>query len=74
MSGHASTTKCPNCGKEADLYTDYKPFNYSTINCYECGLFICPGVDYLNLDELNKERKSLGLKPLKRLPKQNKSL
>lgn len=33
MSGHSGSTKCPNCGAEADEYTDWKPFNYTSIIC-----------------------------------------
>lgn len=33
MSGFSGETICPNCGKSADLYTDYKPYDYSSIQC-----------------------------------------
>jgi len=31
MSGCSSETDCPNCGKDADLYVDWKPFESSMI-------------------------------------------
>lgn len=33
MSGYSGETTCPNCGKDADLYSDWKPFDYSIITC-----------------------------------------
>ena len=71
MSGHSSSTPCPNCGKSADLYTDYKPYDYSSIQCSECGLMIYPVVTYMNLDELNEYRLNSELEPLEVLPEQS---
>ena len=49
MSGFSYSTICPNCGGSADLYTDHKPFDYSSITCYSCGLLISPQVSYMTL-------------------------
>lgn len=70
MSGYSCGAKCPNCGKEADLYSDWKPVEYSRLQCYECGLLIQPKVEYLTLEQLNLDRKSAGLEPLQSLPPQ----
>lgn len=77
MSGHSDSTPCPNCGKDADSYTDWKPFNYTSIQCNHCGLLITPVVSYMTLEELNDIREEQSengfgrkLRKLKRLPKQ----
>lgn len=74
MSGFSDITICPNCGNEAESYTDYKPFDYSTITCIHCGLVIYPKVDYMNLRELNEMRKERDYAPLKRRPNQSKNI
>lgn len=70
MSGCSYTTKCPNCGKNAEGYTDWKPFDSTSIYCNYCGLEVFPTIRYSNLEELNDNRHQVGLKPLKKLPKQ----
>lgn len=71
MSGFSSETICPNCNMSADSYTDYKPFDYTSIFCPYCGLSINPYVTYYDLDELNEHRQNnTDLRPLKKLPKQ----
>lgn len=74
MSGFSDGCTCPNCGEEADLYTDYKPFNYTSITCLHCGLQIQPTISYMNLEELNDYREELDLEPLEVLPKQEEDL
>ena len=71
MSGFSGDTICPNCENSADLYTDYKPFDYSSIQCSHCGLMIYPIVQYMTLDELNEYRINCELEPLKELPEQS---
>ncbi len=56
MSGTGYNIKCPNCGKDCDSYSDWKPFDYSSITCLECGLRIFPTNNYMNLEELNEQR------------------
>ena len=74
MSGCSSDTTCPNCDNEADLYTDYKPYEHSIIQCSSCGLVISPKVEYMDLDELNLHREGLDLDKLTKLPPQNKDI
>ena len=74
MSGYSDGTICPNCGKEAQLYTDWKPFDYSSITCLYCGLSIYPKIEYMDLETLNSEREDAEMNPLKRLPKQNRNI
>jgi transcription initiation factor TFIIIB Brf1 subunit/transcription initiation factor TFIIB len=64
MSGCSSGTECPNCGKEANLYEDWKPVSYSNIQCLECGCFIQPAIFWLDLEELNDHRRMAELEPL----------
>lgn len=71
MSGHSDLTPCPNCGAAADQYTDRKPFDYTSITCYECGFMMGPHITYMTLKELNEERKEREVgEPLVELPKQ----
>ena len=74
MSGFSSGAPCPNCGKEADVYQDYKPFDYISIQCLHCGLMITPEISYQTLEELNSSREDLDLEPLDKLPEQEKDL
>lgn len=74
MSGFSTGIECPNCGGEADLYIDHKPFEYTSISCMHCGLNIYPHIKYMKLEEMNEHRAQSGLKLLKKLPKQNKDL
>lgn len=74
MSGHSSGTECPNCGAEANLYEDRKPFDYIVISCDECGLVISPQIQYLTLKELNEKREEQDLPKLRKKPQQNKDL
>ena len=74
MSGHSDTCNCPNCGKDADQYTDWKPYSYSSIECFHCGLHIYPHIEYYTLEELNERRldRDDDLEPLTELPEQDK--
>jgi len=74
MSGHDDSCICPNCGGIAHQYTDRKPFNYTSIDCLHCGLYIYPVVEYYSLEILNERRDDDDLKPLDRLPNQNRHL
>jgi len=72
MSGCSSSTDCPNCSKEANLYQDWKPFDYFYISCPYCGLQINPLVTYMTLEELNEERQDCyNMEPLTELPDQS---
>ncbi len=74
MSGFSDKTTCPNCGADADLYVDYKPFEHSSIQCDECGLIISPEISYMDLEELNERRASGDLEPLDKLPEQKEDI
>ncbi len=74
MSGFSESKPCPNCGGDADTYTDWKPFDYTTITCFNCGLTVVPKISYLTLDELNAYRTDSDLEPLETLPEQDESL
>lgn len=70
MSGHSDSCDCPNCGNAANSYTDWKPFDYNTIECLHCGLSMYPSIEYRSLKDLNINRKESGLRRLKKLPEQ----
>ena len=71
MSGFNGETNCPNCGQKCDEYTDNKPYSYTVITCYNCGLRIEPIVNYIDIDELNELREELGLDIINILPDQS---
>ena len=37
MSGHSFSLSCPNCDGSMSAYSDYKPFQYESGECYDCG-------------------------------------
>ena len=74
MSGFSDVTNCPNCGNEAQLYMDHKPFDYVSIECYECGFIAYTNSEYLTLDQLNSFREEQDLEPLSKLPDQDETL
>ena len=74
MSGHDEDTPCPNCKKTAHLYTDWKPYDYSEITCYNCGFHTRTEIDYWDLETLNEQRESMELEPLIVLPEQNENV
>ena len=72
MSGHSYNDICPNCGNKAEVYTDCKPFSYSSYTCLHCGLMIFPMIDYMTLELLNEMREENKLEPLSELPENQK--
>lgn len=76
MSGFSDGVPCPNCGKEADMYADNKPFSYEVITCLHCGLVISPKIEYMTLKELNQQRLDNGMPKIERTerPPQNMDL
>jgi len=74
MSGFSESTNCPNCGNSADEYNDWKPFNYTSIQCDHCGLLITPTLSYLTLKDLNERRRENGLPMLRKKPKQGNDI
>ena len=57
MSGYNGPVECPNCGNEAGIYKDTKPFTYSEIDCDWCGFQVNPIVSYKSIEQLNHEFK-----------------
>lgn len=72
MSGVSGSEICPNCEAEMDIYSDWKPFEYVSGECYGCGFFYYTIAEQLTLEGLNEGRKERDLKPLKKLPKMSK--
>jgi len=70
MSGCSSSEKCPKCGSEMSTYSDYKPHDYVSGDCLECGFYYRTEDGQLTLDEVNEEREVQDLEPLKELKKQ----
>ena len=71
MSGVSSSSPCPICNNEMDTYTDWKPFDYSSAECMECGFYIQPTIGQRELKEINQLRldynENMELKGKKRL-------
>lgn len=57
MSGHSDITDCPNCGKDMNYYTNWKPFNISENWCIHCGFYTTTKVGQMTLETLNDYRK-----------------
>lgn len=67
---HSYLDECPNCSKQANFCNENKPFENTSIQCPYCGLVTDMNIRYLDLEDLNDLREHLGMRPLKRLPKQ----
>ena len=39
-----------------EIYSDWKPFDYSTAQCFYCGFTYYPQVEQMDLDEVNELR------------------
>ena len=74
MSGHSDGCECPNCGANSDRYTDWKPFDYTSITCYDCGLQIYPELTYMTLEELNETREEQEMEKINKLPEQSNNI
>jgi hypothetical protein len=74
MSGTSFNKPCPNCGKDMNSYSDYKPFDYVSGECAYCGFTYRTIGEQMSLEELNEVRVEQDLKPLKKLPKINNYL
>jgi len=71
MSGCIYTSHCPNCeSDEMKCYSDSKPYDTQDNVCLNCGFYAYTNQGYMNLEDLNEAREEEGLKPFKRLPKQ----
>jgi len=74
MSGHSYQESCPNCGGYLDAYVDNKPFEQNSGECLTCGFTYWTKASFSDLEELNEWRIENELKPLKKLPKQDRTL
>lgn len=72
MSGTTSNSQCPACGSmEYQYYCDWKPFDYISGECLNCGFVMYPKFEQMTLEELNEQRVDQELEPLEELPKIN---
>jgi hypothetical protein len=74
MSGHSFSLSCPNCDGSMSAYSDYKPFQYESGECYDCGFHYFTVAEQMDLKTLNlcradEELHGEKLEPLKKLPK-----
>ena len=74
MSGHSFSLSCTNCDGSMSAYSDYKPFQYESGECYDCGFHYFTVAEQRDLKSLNEcradeELHGQKLKPLKKLPK-----
>ena len=67
MSGCSGTAPCPKCGAEMDTYMDWKPYDYVSGECLECGFCYYTIDGQMKLDEMNEKREELELPPLEKL-------
>ena len=74
MSSHSYETECPNCSKEMNSCQESKPINYITSDCANCGFYVVARSGFMSLEDVNEQRSHFDEKPLKELPKQDKSL
>ena len=74
MSSHSYETECPNCSKAMNTCQEYRPIEYSTSDCIHCGFYVVARSGFMSLKDLNENRSHFDEKPLKELPKKDKSL
>jgi len=68
MSSVSTVTDCPNCGSEAHLYEENRPYPLSETTCYECGFYTHTICSQMSLEELNEYRVDNDMPKLKELP------
>lgn len=57
MSGSSFDATCPNCRDTVNAYSDWKPYDYTSIGpCLNCGFYTVVKEKYLSLSDLNYER------------------
>ena len=67
MSGSSGSAPCPECGAKMHTYVDWKPFDYVSGECLECGFHYYTADGQMNLDEVNEARGDLYLPPIEKL-------
>ena len=71
MSGCSYDEKCPECGANMSCYSDYKPHNFVSGDCTECGFYYRTVDGQMTLEEVNHIRvEILDWEPLERLPQE----
>jgi hypothetical protein len=68
MSSHSYDNPCPNCEKDANVYSENRPFEQIDITCLHCGFYTTTKIGYMNLEDLNEMRED-NHEPLTELPK-----
>jgi len=72
MSGGSYDDTCPNCSGELQIYSDTKPFDFTTGLCLDCGFFYDIKTGQLSFRELNKHRiEIMDMDPLKKRRRAN---
>jgi len=56
MSGTSFDTQCPICKESMNVYSDYKPFEYSSGECLNCGFYFSPKAGQMTLEDINEQR------------------
>ena len=75
MSSFTENCTCANCGNEnLQLTTESFPVSHTYGECEKCGFHFETKFSFLKLPKLNELREFFALNPLKKLPKQRKSL
>ena len=78
MSGVSSSAKCPICGEEMSIYSDWKPFESVCGECLNCGFTYYTKVEQMSLADINERRgeEEPPLKPIteKQLKKYSKEI
>jgi len=67
MSGFSDSDKCYKCGGEMNCYSDYKPHDYVSGECLDCGFSYYTIEEQMSLDEVNELRETYEMKKIKKL-------
>jgi len=70
MSGVSGASPCPKCGAQMQTYADWKPADYVSGDCFECGFFYYTADGQRALGEVNELRAEHDLEPIEELRKQ----
>jgi len=66
MSGCSFDEPCPKCGGTMDAYSDWKPHNFCSGQCLQCGYHYWTETGRMSLKVINEVRTQWEQKPLKR--------
>lgn len=65
MSGSSDQEKCPFCEGAMEVSSDWKPHDFVSGECLECGYLYYMKTGQMSLKEVNEIRKDRELKPIK---------